>query len=86
MKSILLINPCYDKKEKLKFFEKYITSQLPLSIGFLAGYLVSKGVKVLIRDEQLGQLDEESLGKAIDENNARAVGISTMTLTASRAY
>lgn len=85
-KGLLLINPCYNKKETLGPFTKYITSQLPLSIGFLAGYLETKGYTVQLIDEQLKQLTEQELEAIITKNSIKIVGFTVLTLVASRAY
>lgn len=85
-KTILLINPCYNKKDTLGPFLKYITSQLPLSIGFLAGYLETKGYATCIIDEQLKQTTEEELGSLIEAHGIKVVGFTVLTLTARRAY
>lgn len=83
---VLLINPCYDKSGALGPFAGYVTSQLPLSLGFLAGYLLSRNIPVRIMDEQLHQAREEELGAFIESNRVKLVGISVLTLTSGRAY
>jgi len=84
--TVLLINPVYNKKATLGPFTKYITSQLPLSIGFLAGYILDKGIPVHVEDEQLAQLTDEYLESIIAKYSPRIVGMTVYTLTAPRAY
>lgn len=84
--TVLLINPCYDKADALGPFSSHISSQLPMSLGFLAGYLLQKNIGVHIVDEQLRRIDEEDLLKGIEEHDTKVVGISVLTLTAPRAY
>lgn len=83
---VLLINPCYNKSEALGPFARYISSQLPLSLGFLAGYLLERHIPVRIVDEQLRQADEAVLEALLDGGHVRVVGISVLTLTSARAY
>lgn len=84
--AVLLINPCYNKADALGPFSSHISSQLPMSLGFLAGYLLHKNIGVHIVDEQLGQICEGSLVQSIEEHGIEVVGISVLTLTAPRAY
>jgi radical SAM superfamily enzyme YgiQ (UPF0313 family) len=84
--AMLLINPAYDRDEVLGPFARYISSQLPLSIGFLAGYLLSKGIPVEVLDEQLSRITEGDLKTLIEVRGVRIIGISVLTLTAARAY
>lgn len=83
---VLLINPCYEKTEVLGPFARYITSQLPLSLGFLAGYLLARDINVTILDEQLRQVSEEDLAVCIEGKGMRIIGITVLTLTSGRAY
>ncbi|MDH4161426.1 MAG: B12-binding domain-containing radical SAM protein [Nitrospirota bacterium] len=85
-RTVLLINPCYDKSDMLGPFARYISSQLPLSLGLLAGYLLERGIPVEIVDEQLRQADGQHLRALLDTGAVRVVGISVLTLTSARAY
>lgn len=84
--TVLLINPCYDQGDALGPFAGYITAQLPLSVGFVAGYLLAKGIAVEIIDEQLRPAEERSLAQALERGAVAVVGISVLTLTSGRAY
>lgn len=84
--AVLLINPCYNKKDTLGPFSSHITSQLPMSLGFLAGYLLYTGIDVNIIDEQLQLIDEDALLVRLEGGGVVVVGISVLTLTAARAY
>ncbi len=84
--TVLLINPSYNKRETLGPFAEYITEQLPLSVGFLAGYLRAKGITAEVIDEQLYPVREEDLAARVRDQGVRIVGISVLTLTSGRAY
>lgn len=84
--SVLLINPCYEKSAVLGPFAEYISSQLPLSLGFLAGYLRSRNVPVTVLDEQLSRVKEADLADFIERQGIRIIGITVLTLTSGRAY
>ena len=88
MYNILFINPVYNKNEVLGPFAKYITSQIPLTIGFLAGYLETKFKNIYIKiiDEQFKQLTEVDLENFINEYTPSVIGFTVYTLTAYRAY
>ena len=88
MSNILFINPVYNKSEVLGPFAKYITSQIPLTIGFLAGYLETKfkDINIKIIDEQFKQLTEIDLENFINEYTPSVIGFPVYTLTADRAY
>ena len=83
---IVLINPCYSQSDTLGPFARYISSQLPLSIGFLAGYLRSRYVDVTVIDEQLHPVQEQTLVSCVENHGIRIIGITVLTLTSGRAY
>ncbi len=87
VRRILLINPVYNK-EILGPFAKYITSQLPLSLGFIAGYVEARhpDIEIRILDEQLAQLTDEEYREYLREFSPDIVGFSVLTLVAERAY
>lgn len=73
MIDIALIQPGKD--------QRYATQE-PLNLGFLASYLMSKGLKVKIFDELAGQDIEEE----IERNQPRYIGITAVTPLALDAY
>ena len=47
-KKMILVNPDYDRKQKLGDFSRYVPLSVPIGIGYLAGYLESRGRNIEI--------------------------------------
>lgn len=58
---MILINPAYNRKQKLGGFSRYVPLSVPIGIGYLAGYLIKHNKKVKIIDEEIGRVSEEAL-------------------------
>lgn len=78
-RSVLLVHPTFDRHEHYGDFADLVWKELPLSLGFLAGYLLERGVRVKIVDEQWGALSEERIGQLAREWQPDVVGISVLT-------
>ncbi len=83
---ILLIYPKIVSTSQSKYLEPFILSSIPISLGFLAGYLESKNVKVKIIDEQLFNFSYDFLKQEIHNlATPKIVGISILTISYKRA-
>ncbi len=60
--TVLLINPCYNKDDTLGPFAHYITSQLPMSLGFLAGYLIKRVYELCELIDRKGLPEQVKIG------------------------
>lgn len=87
MPNVLLINPSISARTLPKAITGVMRYSFPFSLGYLAGFLRSKGIPSLIIDDQLHYLDESRLrGILSGLDIPRIVGITTLTPTCSRAY
>jgi radical SAM superfamily enzyme YgiQ (UPF0313 family) len=82
----LLINPIFNRKQQYGELSKLVIPALPMPLGFLGGYLVDKGVKVKLIDEQMHILSPARLKEIIEDFSANIVGISCVSPVMSRAY
>ncbi|MDP6540521.1 MAG: hypothetical protein QF410_13340 [Planctomycetota bacterium] len=82
---VLLIYPSFDREEQYGDFADLVWKEIPLSLGFLAGYLRDKGVPVKIVDEQWGTLNEERIAQIVSDYQPHLVGLSTLTPVFYRA-
>ncbi len=58
---------------------------MPLALGFLAGYLMDKGMETVVHDEQAEPPDESALLRLVKDGDVSIVGITAMTLVIHRA-
>ncbi len=82
---VLLVYPSFDREEQYGDFADLVWKEIPLSLGFLAGYLRERGVAIRIVDEQWGSLDEARIGELVAEFQPDLVGFSTLTPVFYRA-
>lgn len=83
---ILLIYPKTISTSLNKYLEPFMFNSIPISLGFLAGYLESKNIKIKIIDEQLTNFSYKFLEKEIHNLEApKIVGISILTISYKRA-
>lgn len=84
---MILINPGYNRKQKLGAFSRYVPISVPIGIGYLAGYLIKHNKAVKILDEEMldiseGVLDEYVKGLV----KPYLFGFSCLTAGIGRAY
>lgn len=85
-RNILLINPSLSDFSQSDLLSQIIIKTLPLGLGYLAGYLLEKGLRVKIIDEQIDFLDEERLQAELAAMDDRIiVGMTCYTLHIKRA-
>jgi len=84
--NVLLIHPCLDRQQQYGDLADLVWSEVPLSLGFLAAYLVERGVEVKIVDEQWGRLDDERIAELVRTFQPRLVGITTLTPVLHRSF
>lgn len=82
---VILINPSFNR-EKMGPFHKYVRAMAPMSLGFLASYLMAKGIKPVIYDEQIECLSEEKIKEIFGWRRRMIAGITCLTAGADRAY
>ncbi|MBI5575789.1 MAG: radical SAM protein [Deltaproteobacteria bacterium] len=81
---ILLINPNPPRTGNLAKYRHAIPIIVPLSLGYLAGYLHEKGVEAEIYDEQVDPVDENILRSYILDRKFGVLGISSTTMHIQR--
>lgn len=82
---MLLINPASEKFGG--FLSRYVPIGIPVAVGSLAGYLRMHGITVNVLDEEVTDIDEESLSKALEGlEKPYVIGISCLTAHVRRAY
>lgn len=82
---IILINPSFDRSTMGPFHE-YVPRMLPLSVGFLAGYLLQKDITPAIIDEQLNYLTRDEIKDIVGNRGRIIAGLTCLTAGAERAY
>jgi radical SAM superfamily enzyme YgiQ (UPF0313 family) len=82
---ILLINPRAPRTDQNRKYAKAIPALVPLSLGYLAGYMHEQGIGAEIHDEQIELIDKEKLKHYINDQGYKVIGISSTTLYISRA-
>lgn len=82
---VILINPSFDRSTMGPFHE-YVPKMLPLSIGFLAGYLLARDIVPNIVDEQLEYITHKEVEMLVSDKGRIIVGLSCLTAGAARAY
>jgi len=80
---MILINPA---SRRMGIFSEYAPISIPIGIGCLAAYLLEKGEKVTIHDENIKLLDEPGIKSLVNnESKPYIFGFSSMTAGISRA-
>ena len=86
MTEALLIYPKITEGIQSKYLETVLFNSMPVSLGFLAGYLEDKNIKVKIIDEQLKPLSYDFIKKELGNlDEPKIVGISILTSAYKRA-
>lgn len=84
---MILINPQFNRDKKLGIFSKYVPISVPIAIGTLASYLMSKGKQAKILDDQVTPITAEVLHEYVKGLSQPYIfGISTLTAGCGRAY
>jgi len=84
---MILINPEYNRKQKLGGFSRYVPLSIPIGIGYLAGYLIAHNKKVKIIDEEIIRVSGEILDDYVrDLQQPYLFGISCLTAGIARGY
>ena len=84
---MLLINPSYNRKQKLGGFSRYVPLSVPIGIGSIAGYLLKNGKKVMVVDEEIEEIRDDSLDTYVKGLDSPYIfGISCLTASISRGY
>ena len=81
---MILINPGYNRTQKLGGFSRYVPISVPMGIGYLAAYLIKHNKTVKILDEEVVELSNKVLDKYI-ENLERPYIFALSCLTAGIA-
>lgn len=86
--NVLLINPAVNPSSQRKIINSIINTTFPTSLGSLAGFLISKGIKpIRIIDEQLHFIEDKELPQLIlSLQKPRIIGLSVLTINSKRAY
>lgn len=80
---MILINP---RSTKFGIFEKYVPLSIPISIGYLAGYLLSRNKKVVVIDEHISLITKDLLAKSVKLLSQPYIfGITTLTPCVKRS-
>ena len=84
---MILINPYYDRAQKLGIYARYVPLSVPMGIGALAGYLLQQGKTVRILDEHLTLVTDEVLDDYVkDLSQPYIFGISCVSAGIGRGY
>lgn len=86
--NVLLINPSMDNKTQKRFITSLIRASFPLSLGYLAAYLMRENsIDVQVIDDQIQRLDDCRLEESITSlDEPRIIGITCLTATCGRVY
>lgn len=84
---MILINPQAGREKQLGYFARYVPLALPLGIGCLAGYLLSRNKQVEILDEELASITVDVLRGAVRGLEKPYIfGLSCLTANIARGY
>ncbi|MFH1359725.1 MAG: radical SAM protein [Candidatus Omnitrophota bacterium] len=84
---MILINPGYNREQKLGAFSRYVPLSVPMGIGYLAAYLKKHDCKVQIIDEEVTPLSDALLCEYTKNLERPYIfGISALTAGIERAY
>lgn len=83
---VLLVYPRIITTTQTRYLEPFIFNSIPVSLGFLSGYLESRDIKAKIIDEQVTDLSPNFIEKEIRRlTTPKIVGISVLSSTYKRA-
>ena len=84
---MILINPSYNRQQKLGGFSRYVPVSVPIGIGYIAGYLLSKNKKAKILDEEIFPVSDSVLDEAVKGVEAPYIfGVSCLTAGITRGH
>lgn len=84
---MIFINPDTNRAKKLGFFARYVPVSIPMGIGALAGYLLSRGKTVKILHDNITPLTDDMIAESVqDITRPYIFGISCVTAGIGRAY
>lgn len=84
---MILVNPSYNRSQKLGGFSRYVPVSVPIGIGYLAGYLIAHGKTVKILDEEIIQASSYMLDEYVKGLREPYIfGFSCLTAGISRAH
>ena len=84
---MILINPYFDRTQKLGIFAHYVPLSVPMGIGALAGYLLQQEKTVKTLDEHITPVTDEVLDDYVANLSQPYIfGISCLSAGASRGY
>lgn len=82
---MLLINPASEKFGG--FLSRYVPIGVPVAVGSLAGYLRKHGIRVNVLDEEVTDVNPESIAAALEGlEKPYIIGFSCLTAHVARAY
>lgn len=84
---MILISPKGSREKKLGIFSRYVPLSVPYGIGALAGYLMMKGRRVEIIDDEVEPVTIELLRRRAENTvSPHIFGISCLTASIGRGY
>lgn len=84
---MILINPDYNRKQKLGGFSRYVPISVPIGIGYLAGYLIKHNKEVKILDEEVVRISDKALDESIEGFDKPYIfGLSCLTAGIGRGH
>ncbi len=84
---MILINPSYNRQQKLGGFSRYVPLSVPIGIGYLAAYLIKHDKKVRIIDEEIGPVSNSVLDEYVKGLERPYIfGLSCLTAGIGRAH
>jgi radical SAM superfamily enzyme YgiQ (UPF0313 family) len=84
---MILINPGYNRTQKLGAFARYVPLSVPIGIGYLSAYLTKNNCRVRIIDEEVSPIDAASLEACVEGLTKPYIfGISSLTASIARAH
>jgi len=84
---MILINPQAGREKKLGYFSHYVPLVIPFGVALLAAFLLARGKRVKLLDEELNPITEEKLEEAVrDLEEPYIFGFSCLTTNIARGY
>ena len=84
---MILINPGYDRQQKLGAFSRYVPLSVPIGIGYLSAYLAKNNCSVKIIDEEITPLTDVLLDECTQGLAGPYIfGISSLTAGIARSH
>jgi len=86
-RNMILINPSYNREEKLGGFSRYVPVSVPIGIGYIANYLIKHNKTAKILDEEIVRASDEVLDEYVkDIERPYIFGFSCLTAGIARAH